>query len=38
MAPIQPQLKELESLAIMQKTPLIMPAPLRHIKNQRPLV
>jgi len=38
MASIQPQLKELESLAIINKIPLIIPSPLRHIKDQRPLL
>ena len=36
--PVQPQLKELESLSIIDRTPLIIPQPLRHIKNQRPLL
>jgi hypothetical protein len=38
VGPVQPQYKELESLAIIEKTPLIMPEPLRHIKYQRPLL
>jgi len=37
-APIQPQLKELESLAVMDRIPLIIPSPLRHVKDQRPLL
>ena len=35
---IQPQLKELEPLASADRIPVILPAPLRHIKDQRPLV
>jgi hypothetical protein len=38
MAEIHPQIKEIESLAIFNKTPLLMPLPLRHIKDQRPLL
>ena len=38
MAPIQPQLKELETLAVFDRTPLILPSPLRHVKDQRPLL
>jgi hypothetical protein len=35
---IRPQLKELESLAIHDRIPLLIPAPLQHIQNQRPLL
>ena len=35
--PIQPQLKELESLAIIDRLPVIMPEPLKMDKYQRPL-
>jgi len=35
---VHPQLKELEPLAIADRIPLILPAPLRHIKDQRPLL
>ena len=35
---IRPQLKELDSLSIMDRIPVIIPAPLRHIKDQRPLL
>jgi hypothetical protein len=34
---IHPNLKELESLSIIDRIPTIMPEPLRHDKNQRPL-
>jgi len=36
--PVQPQFKELESLSIIDRTPLILPKPLKHIKHQRPLL
>ena len=35
---IKPQMKELESLSMINKVPLLMPQSLRHIKNQRPLL
>ena len=35
---IEPQFKSLDSLSVIQKTPLIMPAPMRIDKNQRPLL
>jgi hypothetical protein len=35
---IEPQLKELESLAIMDRIPFILPEPLKVDKNQRPLL
>ena len=35
---IRPHLKELEPLSIINRIPLHIPAPLRHIKNQRPLL
>ena len=38
MAPVHPQLKEVKHLDIIDRIPLIMPAPLRHTKNQRPLL
>jgi hypothetical protein len=34
----KPALKELESLAIIDRIPLIMPDPMRIQKNQRPLL
>jgi hypothetical protein len=38
MNPIEPQLRELESLSIIDRIPLIMPSDLRHDTNQRPLL
>lgn len=38
MNPIEPQIKELESLSFMDRIPLIMPTPLRHDSQQRPLL
>lgn len=38
LRPVKPQLKELDSLSIIDKTPLIMPRPLRHSKYERPLL
>jgi hypothetical protein len=38
MNPIKPQIKELESLTIIDRIPLIMPRPLRCDKDQRPLL
>lgn len=38
MAPVQPRIKELESLAIFDKTPLIVPKPMQHLAKQRPLL
>jgi len=37
MAPIQPSLKELESLSIIDRIPVLLPEPLKIDKNQRPL-
>ena len=38
MNPIKPQIKEIESLSVIDRIPLIMPSPLRRDKNQRPLL
>lgn len=38
MAPVQPQLKELESLAIFDRIPFILPEPLKIDKDRRPLL
>jgi hypothetical protein len=38
MNPIEPQLRELESLSMIDRIPLILPAPLRHDSKQRPLL
>jgi len=38
MNPIEPQFKTLESLAIIDKIPVILPKPLTHELNQRPLL
>lgn len=38
MNPIEPQLRELESLSIIDRIPMILPAPLRHDTQQRPLL
>ena len=38
MAPVQPQYKELGSLAIIDRIPLILPEPMKVDKNQRPLL
>ena len=35
---IRPQLKQLEPLSVMDRIPILIPAPLKHIKNQRPLL
>jgi hypothetical protein len=35
---VQPQYKSLNTLDIFEKSTLIIPKPLRHIKNQRPLL
>jgi hypothetical protein len=35
---LKPKFKELDSLSIINKTPLFMPAPLKHDGNQRPLL
>jgi hypothetical protein len=38
MAPVQPSLRELESLSIIDRIPLILPQPLQHDSRQRPLL
>jgi hypothetical protein len=38
MNPIEPQLRELESLSIIDRIPLIMPRQFRHDSQQRPLL
>lgn len=38
MNPITPQFKELESLSIIDRIPLILPRPLQHDSQQRPLL
>jgi hypothetical protein len=38
LAPVQPQFKELESLSIIDRIPVLLPNPLRHDKYQRPLL
>ena len=38
VSPIEPQFKELESLAIIDRIPFILPEPLKVDKNQRPLL
>jgi len=38
MTPIHPQFKELESLAIIDRIPFILPEPMKVDKNQRPLL
>jgi hypothetical protein len=35
---VKPALKELESLAIIDRIPLVMPDPMRIVKHQRPLL
>ena len=35
---VKPALKELESLSIIDRIPLVMPDPMRIIKHQRPLL
>ena len=35
---IRPQLKQLDSLSVIDRIPVLIPAPLRHIKDQRPLL
>ena len=35
---IKPALKELESLSIIDRIPLVMPDPMRIVKHQRPLL
>lgn len=35
---IRPQLKELQLLSVIDRIPVLMPAPLHHIKDQRPLL
>jgi hypothetical protein len=35
---IRPQLKNLEPLSIIDRIPVLMPAPLRHVHDQRPLL
>ena len=35
---IKPSLKELESLSIINRIPLVMPDPMRIVKHQRPLL
>jgi len=38
MNPIEPQLRELESLSIIDRIPLIMPNDMNHDSHQRPLL
>jgi hypothetical protein len=38
MNPIEPQFKELESLSMIDRIPLILPRPLQHDSQQRPLL
>lgn len=38
MAPIQPQLKTVESVSFIDRVPLIMPQPMKHLSDQRPLL
>jgi hypothetical protein len=35
---VKPALKELESLSIINRIPLVMPDPMRIVKHQRPLL
>ena len=35
---IRPQLKTLESLSVIDRIPVLIPAPLRHVHDQRPLL
>jgi hypothetical protein len=35
---IRPQLKQLDTLSVIDRIPVIIPAPLHHIKDQRPLL
>ena len=35
---IRPQLKQLDSLSVINRIPVLIPEPLRHIKDQRPLL
>ena len=38
LAPVEPRFKELESLSIMNRLPVILPSPLQIDANQRPLL
>lgn len=38
MPETKPELKELESLSIINRIPLVMPDPMRIVKHQRPLL
>ena len=38
LAPVEPRFKEMESLAIIDRLPVILPTPLRVDSNQRPLL
>lgn len=38
MSEIKPKLKELESLSVINRIPLVMPNPMKIVKYQRPLL
>jgi len=38
MNPVEPQLRNLESLSIIDRIPVILPTPLHHDTKQRPLL